>query len=145
MLFFDECIPRDVTHALQTLQVPVTDVRLEGLQEASDAEVAARARVLSATFVTYDIDFTSTLALVEQLARLDVCVVLIRKTKVKGPSSAIHLPETAYLILRHCLSDWPRRCAEETGILSASMSGTRFRPWSKMPILGQHRGRSAMT
>ncbi len=114
--------------------VPVTDVRLESLQGHDDTEVVAAAKAMDAIFVTYDMDFTTTRPLVAAMAKAGVCVVLIRRSKVKGPSKSTHLPETAFLVLRHYQEDWPGKCSSGPMIISCSLgSGSRARPLATLP------------
>ncbi len=134
MLFFDECIPEEVTAALRLLLVPVTDVRIEELQGRDDADIVAAAKARNAIFVTYDMDFTTTRPLVAAMAKAGVCVVLIRRSKVKGPSRSTHLPETALLVLRHYAEDWLEKCSSGPVIISCSLrGGSRARPLSTLP------------
>ncbi|MFN8521126.1 MAG: DUF5615 family PIN-like protein [Chloroflexota bacterium] len=133
MLLLDECIPVVVVKALALLEVPFEDVRALGLRGVDDQALAHRAQQAGAIFVTYDLDFTTQRALLAAMAAVGVCVVMIRRSKVRGASHVRHGQETAMLILRHFREDWPRSCGHEAVVISCSVRGNRARTLSSLP------------
>lgn len=133
MLLLDECIPDEVVHALNILRVPSRDIRGLGLRGAEDADLARRAKAMDAIFVTYDLDFTTQPALLAAMAAEGVCVVMLRRSKVKGPSRDHDAQESMMLILRHFREEWPRLCTGGAAIISCNVRGSRARKLSEHP------------
>jgi predicted nuclease of predicted toxin-antitoxin system len=125
VLLFDECIPPAVVQALQLLEVECKDLRELRRQRTPDGEVVAIAKAESAVFVTYDLDFT-TPALLAEMARQGVCVVMIRRPK------GADLAQAAEIILRQMRS-WRALCGDEPTIISAGMRSSRARAVSSLP------------
>lgn len=127
MLLFDECIPPALVKALQLLEVDCKDLRELRRQRTPDGEIVAIAKAEGAVFVTYDLDFT-TPALLAEMARQGVCVVMIRRPK------GADLARVAEIILRQMRS-WPGLCGGEPTIISSGIKGSRARLVSSLPHL----------
>jgi hypothetical protein len=127
MLLLDQCLEPAVTAALRTLGLDVTDTRLLGVPRATDEDLVSIARDLSAVFVTYDSDFTTT-ALLAAMAAAGVCVVRIRR-----PSGA-PVFETAAIILRHH-RDWLASMGEPAIISCTFKGGCRIRLIADLPFV----------
>lgn len=85
------------------------------------------AKAEGAIFVTYDLDFT-TPALLAEMARQGVCVVMIRRPKKAD------LAQTAEIILRY-MRGWPDLCGPEPTIISCGLRGSRARRVASLPHL----------
>jgi hypothetical protein len=92
-----------------------------------DQDLPAIAKTEGAIFVTYDLDFTTSVILAE-MAKAGVCVVMIRRPK------AADFAHTAEIILRN-MRNWSKMCGSEPTIISCGLRGCRPRAVSSLPHL----------